>query len=472
MTALDFTKKHCVSLLIVALATVVSYSNVFDIPFLYSEKAGIERNAIVKNLDVFYERMLTAKGLLQKPLSMLTFALNYALHGAQVPGYHLVNLLIHLANAYLVFVIAALFFRAPLISALFFALHPLSTSVASQIFGRTYSLGTFFMLLALLLYLKAEQKGGVEKTKVVSIVLLFVLAVLSKQVFVFLPIIALWRLLCKDTFRLKLPTMALAVIGSSIGLVFALLYAKPLSDTAAMSSKEFLLSQFGNFRQLLSFYFLPFQTSLIHPLPVYRSLSNPEVGLGLLLFGAILVFVFAKRKREVGFLLGSLLICLLPTNSIFPKNEIIREWRLYPSLVFAAILLGYSFEYLRSIFGSYLSRGAALGWLLVFAISIYSQNEIYRSDIETWQQIASRYPESADAEHNLGLAYEKEGDDFEAIKRIKRAIEMDPQVSLFYKNLSKIHSRRGEREMAINWGFKSAITAQVYGSRSMSLSYR
>jgi hypothetical protein len=91
--------------LILAVVAIVHYE-IYSIPFLYSEVAGIKRNVVVTDPGAFVARMLTPKGLLQRPLSVLSYMLNYAVHGDRVAGYHVVNLAIHGVNALLVYRLA------------------------------------------------------------------------------------------------------------------------------------------------------------------------------------------------------------------------------------------------------------------------------------------------------------------------------------------------------------------------------
>src|SRR3982751_2465380 len=132
---------------------IVVHHRVYTIPFMYSEIAGIERNKVVNDLGLFAERMLTPRGLLQRPLSVLSYAVDHAVYGGSVAGYHVTNVAIHCVNALLVMALAARFFAAPLAAGLVFAVHPLGTACVSQIFGRNYSLATTFFLLALYAYL-------------------------------------------------------------------------------------------------------------------------------------------------------------------------------------------------------------------------------------------------------------------------------------------------------------------------------
>lgn len=157
---------------------IFSYSNTFNSPFQWDEGKFIAENPIVKDLSYFFEPS-KAKGfefyggIKSRYIGYLTFALNYKIHGTDVSGYHIFNLLIHILNAMLVYFLVVLTFRTPflsnlslrprsiggsnliaLLSALLFVSHPIQTEAVTYIFQRLASLVTFFYLLPIVLYIK------------------------------------------------------------------------------------------------------------------------------------------------------------------------------------------------------------------------------------------------------------------------------------------------------------------------------
>jgi tetratricopeptide (TPR) repeat protein len=107
-----------------------------------------------------------------RPLTTLSFALDYAVHGAWMPGFHLVNLALHVAASLLVVALAVHLARASvrtqgqatligLLAGLLFAVHPAHVEAVVTIYGRTEPLSAVFALGALLLALRARGAGGV-----------------------------------------------------------------------------------------------------------------------------------------------------------------------------------------------------------------------------------------------------------------------------------------------------------------------
>jgi len=103
----------------------------------------------------------------------LTFALNYYLHGLDVRGYHLINLIIHLTNALLIWRLILLTFSSPVmknaeisrhkniiafLTGLLFVTHPLATQSVTYIAQRFASLATLFYLLSLILFVLGKLR--------------------------------------------------------------------------------------------------------------------------------------------------------------------------------------------------------------------------------------------------------------------------------------------------------------------------
>ena len=106
---------------------------------------------------------------------MLTFAINYNIHKLDVWGYHLVNLIIHLTNAFLVWWLTWLTLSTPVmknteisrhktmvafLTGLLFVTHPLATQSVTYIAQRFASLATLFYLLSLILFVQGKLWQG------------------------------------------------------------------------------------------------------------------------------------------------------------------------------------------------------------------------------------------------------------------------------------------------------------------------
>ena len=96
------------ALLIVTLLAVIIYSNIYQCPFVFDDIPQIQENLKIRSLS-----NCLSIGDLLKPRAIvnLTFALNYKFGKLNVFGYHLINVLIHIINGFLVYFLAFTIFK-------------------------------------------------------------------------------------------------------------------------------------------------------------------------------------------------------------------------------------------------------------------------------------------------------------------------------------------------------------------------
>ena len=194
-------------LVILSVAAVCLYANTFDAPFLFDDKYSIlDERAEIQieklNLESLTQVVTRSHGR-QRPLSMITLAVNYYFHEFDVFGYHAVNLVIHLFTAFVLFFLLQTTLRLQIYnrekpvgpddtlpgpaSALeptwmaFFAVliwmvHPVQTNAVTYIVQRMTSLAALFYILSILLYVKgrlAVRAGRFKSAAVLFVGCLF-----------------------------------------------------------------------------------------------------------------------------------------------------------------------------------------------------------------------------------------------------------------------------------------------------------
>jgi hypothetical protein len=114
------SSRHYPALILIALFGGIAYSNTFTAPFQFDDDAYIVNNPVVRSFDGFTAPWEVTALTRQSPTALppalrfafttrivgyLSFAVNYRLHGLDVTGYHIVNLVIHILNGMLVFLV-------------------------------------------------------------------------------------------------------------------------------------------------------------------------------------------------------------------------------------------------------------------------------------------------------------------------------------------------------------------------------
>jgi Flp pilus assembly protein TadD len=142
--------------------------------------------------DPYAEPATRWRDLLYRPLTMTTFALNYAVGQLDPRGYHAVNVLLHATACFLVWALGRRLLGDPevaTIAALLFAVHPVHVEAVAGIVGRAEILATIFMALGLLVLLPADRPAG--RGRALGAAVLFLAATFSKETAVCYPLVAL-----------------------------------------------------------------------------------------------------------------------------------------------------------------------------------------------------------------------------------------------------------------------------------------
>ncbi len=170
---------------------VLVYLNALGNPFVYDDHRLILENGSLAHLADLRGIVLHD---LTRPLTNLSYALDFAVWGTRPFGFHLTNLLLHLLNVVLLFRVA-LRMADPsgrptvvaAVAATLFAVHPMLTESVGYVSSRTEILCAAFFLPAFLC--GRRWLGGFGARWGVLTLVFWILAVLSKEVAVMLPFV-------------------------------------------------------------------------------------------------------------------------------------------------------------------------------------------------------------------------------------------------------------------------------------------
>ncbi len=126
------------------------------------------------------------------PLTWLSYMLDYSIFGLNPSGYHLINLLFHVMNTLLLFLILRRMTKTlwpSVFAAALFAIHPLHVESVAWIAERKDVLSTFFWMLTLGAYGYYVEHPGFKRY--VFVLLFFILGLMAKPMLVTLPFVLL-----------------------------------------------------------------------------------------------------------------------------------------------------------------------------------------------------------------------------------------------------------------------------------------
>lgn len=199
-------RKLTIGLLVVAGG--VAYANSLSGAFVIDDRASIVYNQTIRDLSDLGSILETARDspVAGRPLPNFTLALNYAMGGLEVEGYHLVNIAIHLLCGLLLVALLGRVLGLDIVSqnlpaspdriafatALLWLVHPLNTEVVVYISQRTESLAALLILGTLYSVVRASESVGQNRTSwsVLAVVCCW-LGVLTKEVIAVVPILVL-----------------------------------------------------------------------------------------------------------------------------------------------------------------------------------------------------------------------------------------------------------------------------------------
>lgn len=447
--------------LLLVSALTMAYSNSLHGAFQFDDYNVIVNNYLVQSWSAWLADL--PHGI--RPLLKLTYTLNWTM-GWGTFGFHLFNLAVHAGNTLLVYAIAGRILReqtaalpapgtpmAAFLAALLFAVHPVQTEAVTYICGRSTSLMAFFYLAGFYAY-----QCGVEENRRALIYLagpvLFVMAILTKEVAVTLPAaLLLWEACRRDRSQDKGKLAALlrrqGIYWLLLGLLLAAMLFHPRYGGLLQFSHETrslrqnILSQISGICYLISrFIWLP-GLNIDPDLPVI-SCWTPLLSLqaATLISTLVLGMVAVKKKTWIGFGILWFFLHLLPTNSILPRLDIANERQLYLSGVGLYLLVGQGATLLWEsvpLRKSFDRWGLALVFLVLIAATI-QRNHTYRNEIALWQDTVRKSPHKARVHNNLGYAYFLAGRYGEAREAYTVALHIKLDWALARNNLTAVET--------------------------------
>ncbi len=436
----------------VILAALATYQNSFSGPLIFDDLLAITYNPTIKHLGTALSppSYLTTGG---RPVLNLSFAINHALGGMNVWGYHAFNLGIHTLAGLALFGIARRTLSRPVVPkrlsqaalplalavAVIWVVHPLQTESVTYISQRAEALMGLFYLFTLYFFVRGADSSTPVRWQILS-VLSCLLGVLSKEIIVTAPVMVLLydRSFVAGSFREALVRrwryyLGLAGAWLLLGFLMRNLHERNVSFSQGVQWWDYAMTSCRSFSQYLKLAVWPDPLVLDYgPAVVRRAMEIvPHVlFLAALLLGTVIAL---RRWPLVGFACAWFFVILSPTTSFVPVVlQPFGEHRMYLPL---AGLVGLGVCGLYSLLGRrslilFTAMAMGLGWLSA------QRNEIYRTPLSIWSDTVAKSPENARARFNLGNAlFYIPGRSADAITEFETALRLDPNNADAHKNL-------------------------------------
>ena len=425
-----------------------------------------------------------------QPLSWLTFAIDYLLWGMDPFGFHLTNVVLHGLNAVLVFLLSFRLFTAALpsttkshlllfaavVTTLLFSVHPLRVESVAWATQRRDVLSAFFLLLTVLLYLRAAAVpiGGPGYNRwLVASLSVYAVSLFAKAAGISYPLV----LLILDVYPLrrlrvdpkkwfaaenrpvlweKLPYFLIASLFAVLAILAQHEYAalKPVDryGIATRTAQSFFGIAFYLWKTVW-----PFALSPLYELPVYLNPLDWPFVVSALVACAISAAVVLLRHRFPAAPAAWLcyLVILLPVLGFAQSGpQLAADRYTYLSCLGLLMLLGWMFLKLAQ----WSESRRCISMIAICSASLvvpglagltWQQIKVWHDSETLWRHAVTVSPDSFTANYNLGIALAERGQNDVAEQHYRQALEILPQSPDANNNLGQMLARRGKFDQAI-----------------------
>ncbi len=480
------------SILAILLMGLLAYSNSFTASFHWDDIPHIVNNERVHDAGALFDDLADpgrsiGRKINLRPVSLLSFHFNWLAGGENVTGYHIVNLLLHMITAFLVFILVRMTlllqprgkaFDQRLVGgiaafiALLFLVHPVQSMAVTYIIQRMTILAALFYVASLILYIRSRKEyllnGNTRKASLffALAVVSGILALFSKQnaasfpaAFILYELFFIRRQDGKICRKYVFSGIAILVLAFLFVFFGGLLPA----ETDKFTRMEYFSAQLGIVHRYLLLLLFPISQNADYFIRIEPPLIGGLQVLGMILVIAMLALaVFLYRKnRLISFGIFFFILGMSIESGLIPIRDIMMEHRLYlPMIGFGFVVAGVLSRYV-----SYRSRSgfalAGMLLLILLAVATFNRNRVWQSELSLWQDCYDKNPENPRAMSNLGLAikmHAKEAPNAQvynremlrAIDLFNRSMEGDTVFVQAYLNRGLAYFDLGEYDRAVS----------------------
>ena len=496
-----------VALILLFILILPIYSNTFHAAWHLDDQPNI-----VTNKGLHIDNLMPAtlwktlfahpgsKEKLYRPLACLTFAINWYFGKHNTIGYHAVNIIIHILNAFFLYLTILYLFKTPrlksryqsedayfisLLGAALWALNPIQTQAITYIVQRMASMAAMFYILGIYFYLKGRL-SNIQRHQILFYVACFVsfcLSMGSKENAVMMPFslilveIVFFQGIGQSTAHTKKFWTALAIIVCTLFIIYAsFMFSKVNLSTIfdhtsdrSFSIYERLLTESRIVLHYLSqiFYPIPTRLSIEHDIVVSTSILKPLTTLPsiLIIFGMIGLSLLRLWKNPlIAFAILFFFLNHVVESTVIPL-ELIFEHRNYLPSAFLFLPIAAGIKTLLNVYTKkkFFMRSCIISFVVLLMVglgwSTFLRNNVWKNKQTLWQDAALKAPGSARPLNILAidLAWGANSDP----RRYDKALALFRKSLSLYKhrsfhiadilgNMASVNSNNHQYERAVN----------------------
>jgi tetratricopeptide (TPR) repeat protein len=477
---------------IIVLVAFLAYLPSIRGGFVMDDDMFVKDNNLIQTPDGLRKLWCTTEYDEYYPVSYSTIWIERRLWEMTPTGYHVINLILHILEALLIWtILRKLSIPGAFLAALIFIVHPVNVESVAWIAQRRNVVAMLFFLLSILWYLKADistaivgmaparsHQGSREQEKTHSSFILhpssfhfwywlslaaFMSAMLSKGSAAVLPVLLLgiiwWlrSLTRRDLLRIA-PFFLLAVVLTGVNIWFQTHGENIEIRNAGFTER--LLGAGGVVWFYLYKALLPFDLAFIYP-PWHIEVGDPQWWLPLLAALAVTAVLWRYRKgwsRPLLFAWGFFCVSLAPvmgfTDVGFMKYSLVADHYQHIAVigVIALAAAGWSIWHERARNTTLrVTTAVAVVAMCTLAFLTWHQSMLYRDKIMLYQDTLEKNPGCWMIHNNLGQSLVDAGQPLEAIKHYEQALRLNANDFETNNNLGNALIRIGRLQEAIKY---------------------
>ncbi len=473
----------------VTAAVAAAYANSLFLPFFFDDLPAILENPTIYNLWNVAAVFSPPGGgypVQGRPIVNLSLAINYALGGHTVFGYHLFNLIVHAAGAMLVLGVVRRTLLLPAFvdrwgaaatdyaaaTALLWAVHPLTTEAVTYVIQRTELLYSLFYLLTLYCCIRGYTAPDGRRWFAAAAAACLI-GMGCKESMATAPVmIALYDRVFvarswKEIFQRR---WGLYAGLAATWILMAILVASgpgrggTAGFAAGVAWWDYARTQLWAIARYLRLAVWP--VGLVVDYGTWIARAPSEFLPGAAVVAALLAATAAAYRKWpwAGYLGTWFFVVLAPTSLVPVATQTIAEKRMYLPLTAVVAFLVFAggaagrwmlarpfakFSVRPSRLEAYCGRGAVIGLAVILGTLTASRNRDYRSEFAIWDDTLQKWPHSWRAYTNRAIGYGAQGEYDLAIADCNRAIEMMPERAEPYNNRAAAYAAKGNAGQAL-----------------------
>jgi len=467
------------------------YSNTFQSSWHFDDKPNIVNNYHLHLKDLrpksLIQTFFTNPGnpwetgnKMYRPVACLTFALNWYFGKDNVVGYHIVNIIIHILTAFILYITILNLFRSPklknkfkgsehfiaLLASVLWAINPVQTQAITYIVQRMASLAAMFYVFSIYLYIRARFADSLSTMIffIIGCVMSFLLALGSKENAAILPLaLMLIEIIFFQDLGIKKTRHLFLGISSAVGIVIVLtgifffMKGDPFFFIKGYANRPFSFAERFMTEPRIVIYYLsqifypmPNRLSIEHDVIISTGLLKPWTTLPAILAVFLLIgigFSLIKKRPIISFAILFFFLNHIIESSIIPLELVFEHRNYLPSLfLFFPVSVGIKWliDYYRGKqFSMYIIIVSFITLLIIgFGTSTYIRNTAWATEKSLWEDAMHKAPNSTRPLTNLAWQISLGSD--------SGAGKYDLTLKLYEKSLSLQKSRKRSHPAILN----------------------